>query len=761
MKKAGLALFFLLCCALVSAQEKMPLQTVLSDIEKQHKVRFSFLESDVGPVSLLPPSATFDLNQKLHYLQTTTGLRFETVVEGYISISSRKDQEDMRQAVRLSEVSVSNILTTGISKKQDGAFVIRPRKMGMLPGLTETDILQAMQQIPGITSANDLISDINIRGGTHDQNLFLWNGIRMFQTGHFFGQISAFNPNLNSRIEILRNGSSAFYGESVSGIVSVTSTSESDRDFEHGVSSNLISAEFNSRVALSPDATIKVSGRRSVTDFYRSPTYRSYYDRIFRTATVTREDDQVVDYRADENFFFYDATLQYDQKIGEKHRASFSGIIMENRLYLDENIVGGDALTAKDSDLKQRSLGGILDWETHWNDDNVTKAQLYFSGFDLDSKNEKIDNSQIFTQRNTVSDLGLRVENRHRIAANLTFANGYQYQETGVRNDDEVNIPAYRRKTKSVLRTHSLIAETEWKPDALRVKAGIRGNYISEFDKMWVEPRLAVQYLFSRKWSATFLAERKSQSISQTVERQQDFLGIEKRRWILSNDGSVPVQRSTQAEIGFIYNDSRWLVTLDNFYKKVDGITTESQSFQNQLELIRLTGSYAVFGSELLVQRDFRNFRTWIAYSFNDNNYEFPLHFPASFTNNFELAHTVNFAGIATFGRLKTSLGGKWNSGRPYTEPVSGTLLPGQNQIAYRAPNGARLGSGLQLNFSAAYQWQWENGRLSANFAILNLLNTRNPLQRYYRINRNDNTVEKIDFYGLGRTPNFSLRYEF
>ena len=44
-----------------------------------------------------------------------------------------------------------------------------------------------------IISVDESVANINIRGGTHDQNLFLWNNIRMFQTGHFFGLISAFS----------------------------------------------------------------------------------------------------------------------------------------------------------------------------------------------------------------------------------------------------------------------------------------------------------------------------------------------------------------------------------------------------------------------------------------------------------------------------------------------------------------------------------------------------------------------------------------
>jgi len=97
--------------------------------------------------------------------------------------------------------------------------------MGILPGVIEPDVLQTLQQIPGINSSDESVSSLNVRGGTHDQNLFIWNGIKMYQTGHFFGLLSAFNPNLANTISLSKNGTSAFYGESVSSVVDLSSNS--------------------------------------------------------------------------------------------------------------------------------------------------------------------------------------------------------------------------------------------------------------------------------------------------------------------------------------------------------------------------------------------------------------------------------------------------------------------------------------------------------------------------------------------------------
>ena len=95
------------------------------------------------------------------------------------------------------------------------------------------------------------------------------------------------------------------------------------------------------------------------------------------------------------------------------------------------------------------------------------------------------------------------------------------------------------------------------------------------------------------------LGEFKHQTTSQTVDLQNDFLGIENRRWVLANSNTetinangklifpVPVLRSKQASAGLHYNKKQFLISAEAFIKNVDGITSRSQSFQNQFQFFR------------------------------------------------------------------------------------------------------------------------------------------------------------------------------
>ena len=661
----------------------------------------------------------------------------------------------------LDEVITHRYLTTGISKKNDGTIVIKPKKFGLLPGLIEPDVLQTMQQIPGIISIDETISNINVRGGTHDQNLFLWNGIRMFQTGHFFGLISAFNPSLAQNITISKNGSSAFFGESVSSLVDISSQTGNTENTNASLSSNMISAEFYAKVKISDNSNFTFSARRSLTDIFQSPTYRSYSNRIFQNTVITDlTTNAIVGYKSHVDFYFYDITAQFEQKIGSKHQFNIDVIAIENTLKFDQST----ATLSKNSALEQESFGGSLQWKTNWNANHNTEFKAYFSAYDLNSTNQTLESNQILAQKNKVLDYGFQIRNANRINERFTINTGYQINEIGVTNFDEINLPLFSRTTTNVLISHAGIAEGVYETGNKKtfIRGGLRANYFDKFGLFLAEPRLQLSQALGNHWRLEILGEQKSQTLSQIIDLQQDFLGLEKRRWTLANNGNIPVQKSNQLSIGLSYKKNNWLITVDNFYKKITGITSSSQGFLNQFELDRAIGDYQVLGSEFLVQKSFNRFYTWLSYAYNDNMYDFKTLNSTSFPNNFEVTHAVSWAAIYEWKKVKLALGAKWHTGRPITTPTNFIVTEANPTIIYNAPNNEQLKDYFQVNFSASKEWRLgATTRLQTSASILNLLNTRNSINRFYRVNTTDNTVESVDTYSLEMTPNFNIKFSF
>ena len=77
------------------------------------------------------------------------------------------------------------------------------------------------------------------------------------------------------------------------------------------------------------------------------------------------------------------------------------------------------------------------------------------------------------------------------------------------------------------------------------IKFTVKNNF-EKLKELALEPRFAFNQKISDALRLEILGELKSQSITQIIDLQQDFLGIEKRRWQLSNLEDVPLVKSQQ-----------------------------------------------------------------------------------------------------------------------------------------------------------------------------------------------------------------------
>ncbi len=711
----------------------------------------------------------FEINPKIVFQIEISHLNYTTkriTINNNLSTKSINNIYLFPFQNELEEVITQNILTNGISKKIDGSLEIKPKRWGLLPGLVEPDVFETLKQLPGIVSADETLSNLNVRGGTHDQNLFLWNGIRLFQTAHFFGLISALNPNLAHNIKVFKNGSSAFYGEGISSVVDISTKNETKENTNTTIGANLISADFSTKIKASPLTAIEISARRSHTDIFKTPTYKSYYKKIFQNTAISNvTTNEIVDYKNKENFYFYDATAQINQKINSKTEATASLIAISNSLLLNEFKTENSVLVTKNSSLQQSTYAVSLAVKRNWNPNFKTNFETYGSIYNVNSTNESIASNRNLNQENTIVDTGIRIKNFNTISKTVSIQSGYQFNEIGIRNFDQINIPSFFRSIKEVLISHAFIGELSYqsKNNKIKTTIGVRNNYMTSLRQNSIEPRLQFHYNFSESFSTEIQGERKSQVTSQVIDLQQDFLGIEKRRWVVANNTDVPIMYSDQLSVGFTYKKNNWLIILDNFYKNVSGITSKSQGFQNQLEFLRINGNYTVLGTELLVQKKIQNFTAWMSYSGLKNDYEFESFNPVTFPSNFEISHNLTTGLIYDFNQIKFALGSTFFSGKPNTLPLNTTPVfttPNKPEIAYDLPNSTNLNNYFQINFSGSKNFIIKRNKiLTIGLSAQNIFNSKNNINQNFRINNTLNTIEKVDTYSLSRTFNTFLRY--
>ncbi|GAA3637408.1 TonB-dependent receptor plug domain-containing protein [Flavivirga jejuensis] len=755
-------------------KEKYPLSSILNSLEKRYNISFSYADETIKNKEIILPNEDLTLEALIAFLKNETKLDFKLLDSRFVVIKLLKKEKNDFRVQKLEEVVVTNYLTNGITKLNDGSITIKPESFGILPGLIEPDVLQTIQALPGVLSVDETVSNINVRGGTHDQNLLLWDGIKMYQSGHFFGLISAFNPYTTKRVNVYKNGTSAKYGDGISSIIDIELSDDIDNEFKGGLGFNLINVDGYAKIPLSKKTELQLSTRRSVTDLVVTPTYDQYFKRVFQDSDFSNYSNNSVS--QNETFYFYDITAKFLYDISKKDKLRFHLLNVNNRLNYDERSTINNRDEALNSKLSQQNSAIGITYTRDWTHRLSTTYQIYVSNYDLDATNFDIFNDQRLIQENEVYDGSSKFDINYEHNPRLKINGGYQFTEVGISNLEDINNPLFRSYIKNVIRSHAIYAETSLLSNNIKtnVTVGTRLNYINKFKLLLAEPRLRFSQRFFNNFRFEILGEFKHQTTTQIIDLQNDFLGIEKRRWVLANNNSdniiinsktiypVPVIKSKQISAGIHYNKNKLLISAEGYLKKVDGITTRSQGFQNQYQFVNSIGSYDIKGIDLLLNKQFGNtISSWVSYSYNKNNYLFPsLNNGEKFPNNSDIRHTFSFAGTYTQNGIKLAMGLNWHSGKPTTLPDTEDA-PDNRDITYASPNSTNLEDYLRADCSASYDFNISNTtRATIGASVWNVLNKKNIINTYYTLD-DTNMVNKIENESLGITPNVSLRIHF
>jgi TonB-dependent Receptor Plug Domain/CarboxypepD_reg-like domain len=742
----------------IAGEDSLTICGFIKDNATQETIAFATVQGDKN-TAVTDGNGFFNLKvSALNELITVRYLGYNTAIVQATAFTSETCETLSLEPKReqLNAVLLSSYLVQGISKLNNGALQIDFDNFTALPGLIETDVLQTVQALPGIQSTNETVSNINIRGGTNDQNLVLWDDIKMYQTGHFFGLISAFNPQITEEVTVQKNGTSASYTDGVSGSILMKTERKINRKFKASVGANLVDANIFLDIPLGKTSSLQVGGRKSLSDLVTTPTYDAYFKRISQDTEVESNMGQIKN--TDRSFDFYDVSLRWLYTIGTKDRLRVNFLYIDNILAFNENATLNESLAPRESSVAQNSLGAGILWQRDWNDKVSSTFQVYESDYNLRAINANILEEQRFLQENSVSETGLKAFTTITVQENQTLLFGYEFIETKVTNLDDVDVPLVRTLIAEVVRTHSGFGQYTLESNNKNsiLIAGFRYNYLDKFTESILEPRLRFTQKFLDHFSFGVAGEFKHQITSQVVNFQNDFLGIEKRRWQLSNNTTIPILKSKQASAELNFSNKGWLLSAAGYYKYVDGITSQEQGFQNQFEFIKTSGSYSVLGVDVLFRKRLKDISFWLSYSFMNNLYEFESLATDPFPSNYDIPHSITFGTTYVYENLKVTAGLNWRSGNPTTSPVDGEEIV-NGTINYNAPNSDRFEDYLRIDSSALYQYTFESTTIEAGISVWNLLNQTNTISNLYRISA-EGSVEENKQNSLGLTPNAMLR---
>lgn len=669
-----------------------------------------------------------------------------------------------REIVKLSEVVITDYITKGINRERDGSIDINFTEIGLLPGVIESDVLLAIQALPGVQSVNERLSDLNIRGGNQDQNLILWDGIKMYQSGHFFGLISSINPNITEKVRLYKNGTPAGYSDGVSGTIVMQSQQSLTEKVKAQLDVNLINSGGFIDVPLGEKSSVQISARTSFSDLLETLTYKEYFKRVFQDTEVIRDGANTTTETDEELFSFFDTSIRWLYQPTERDRIQINGLIVNNEISFRETAFIDGVRERQRSSATQNNLAAGISYERDWNDTFSTLAQVYLTNYTLEGTNFDLVNSLRLIQTNDVLENAVRLEGAFNFNDSAKLRGGYQFIETGITNIQDLNNPLFRQSVKEVIRAHAIYGSMNYTTPNGRSEfiAGLRGQYYDKLDVFRLEPRLNFSYLISRGLSLDAAGEMKSQATSQTVDFQSDFLGIESRRWVLANNQSVPLITSVQASGGLTYDNRKWLISGEAYYKQVEGITVQSQGFQNQLQFVQGIGNYETTGIDLLVHKRWEHFNFRTGYTYAVNSYSFddlPNNIKSDFHNNVDIRHIIKTAFSYTGDHLQLALGVNWHTGKPTTTLVEGNEVQ-NNGLNYNSPNSSHLTDYIRFDISGTYDFSLgKNTMGELGISIWNLLNNDNVVNQYFLLS--EDTPNTLRERALRFTPNLSFKIRY
>ncbi len=663
----------------------------------------------------------------------------------------------------LDEIFIKEYIAKGIILT-NRSIRIKLRELGILPGLTEPDILRSVQLSPGINTPFETASGIYVRGSVPHQNLVLWNGIKTYSQGHFFGVLSAFNPYVAKEANFIKSGSSARYGDRIASIIDIKTDDEVISEFTGGVGINMLNGDISLGIPLIKDKlSLQVSGRRSYTDFFQTITYDQLSKNVFQNTKIEESDALE---QSENDFFFSDYNINMIGKLGKKDKIRFNSIYAMNDL--DFNVVN-DELLLRDQ-LKTENEGLSVEWSRVWNDKMSHSVKGYYSKYLLSYKFITIpvfDDIEENSKLNRIRDYGVEVDweynfnNYRKLIAGYHLSNNFV--EYGFRSKTP-NLTLILDEDSRKLNTHALYAEYQYtNPQQMYVSLGMRVNRYEEINKTYVEPRLYMTKNFTKNFLVKASAEFKSQAINQIRESVISDLTLENEVWRLTNGDSFPVVNSAQVTLGASYKKKTWYFDIDGYYKHIHGITTLTSGFINPVDNEFHIGESKIYGLDFFVKKEINAYKTWLSYSFiNARNKFETINSDTFFPGNWNIRHTLKWTQSYTYKNLKLSLGWLWHTGKPFTEVEAVDIEDGIPVLKFDQINAYNLPVYHRMDFSALYDFklnQNNNIKYQVGVSVLNLYNEKNILNKEFRTTASlEQRFISREVQSLGITPNFSFR---
>jgi len=557
----------------------------------------------------------------------------------------------------------------------------------------EGDIIKAVLSLPGVKSVGEASGGFNVRGGSVDQNLILFNDGTIYNPTHLFGIFSAFNPDIVSEVELYKSSIPASMGGRISSVLDVRSREGNANKIAGSVGIGLLTSRFHLEGPLVKEKTTFLIGGRT--------TYSNWLLKLLP------ENSEYAGGKAS----FSDVNASVTHKINDANT-------LQAYFYWSRD--GFDF--SRDPAFRYNNINGSIKWRSRINSRlNLTTSAGY------DRYGARLENSLGQNQMSgyavdTHINQGFLKTNFHYAlisAHDLSLGADVIYYNLlpGAMSPlypDETLVKSWQLDTQQAVEPALFVSDSWTVTPRFTLEGGIRlsGFLALNPSKFYLNPefRLSGKYSFLDNLSVKAGFNTMSQHIH-LISNTSSVSPID--TWQLSTDRIRP-QTGWQAAGGLYWTVANGSIdfTLEGYYKRTrhqldykSGATTLMNPHLAD-DLVETFGK--AYGVEFMVKKSTGKLTGWLSYSYSrsllkemEDRGVATINGGAWYNAPHDKPHEVKVVANYKFThRFSVSANLEYATGRPVTVPIGTFEYGGGTRLAYSQRNTYRIPDYFRLDLA-------------------------------------------------------------
>lgn len=709
----------------------------------------------------------FSLTLSSNKIQLRTSyVGYTTIVDSMSLNSDTLIYIRLKPIESLQEVTiVGNRLDLGVQGSQMSAIDLPIEQIKAVPAMFgETDVLKALQLLPGVSSGTEGSAGFFVRGGAPDENLFLLDGVPLYNVNHTFGFFSVFNADAIKNVTLYKGAFPAHYAGRLSSIVDVRMKEGDLNKYHVDANIGIISSK------ISVDGPI-VKGKTSFNISFR----RTYSDLIINGAILLsklkKSEDEITKRGG---YYFYDLNAKVTHTFSDNDRLYLSVYSGDDGIYFKykEN----DSSEGFDTNQKLSWKWGNLVTALRWN--HIINPKLFMDasvdytqyrhrmGINImESNNSDQERINAYMNMNSgIFDETAKVDFYYVPTPSHDIRFGAFYTHHAFRPD--VTSISFREDTTSFYQklgqksiqaheTQIYLEDNFSVSNFLKIYGGlnystflVNGRFYNSF-----QPRVSARLMLSDNLSFKSGYAYMSQYIHLL---SNSSLSLPTDLWVPATSKITP-ETSQQISAGFFYNlADKADLTIEGYYKIADNLLeykdgssfmTTSTGWEEKVAM----GRGWSYGLEFMMQRSIGKFTGWVSYTWSRTQRKFDkpgqvINLGKTFDAKYDRRHDINITSNYKFSD-RFDLSATWvystgNCGSLYTQRfempffeeengnqyyTEGAYLKGRNNI--RMEPYHRMD--LSLNFHKPTTMFHHKAVRHFNISVYNAYNNMNPFMVY------------------------------